>query len=112
MGTIEAIIVAALGSTALASLAQFLISRRDKKHDRLQRIEKQLDKTEADSVRLQLLFLIQQMPKEHQEILKVAEHYFSDLKKNWYMTSLFERWCVQEGLPEPAWFVEKGTDTK
>jgi len=99
-----AIGAAVLSSAGLFALIQFLISRHDKKHDRLEKIEKQLSKTEADSVRMQLLFLISQMPEEHQEILTVGEHYFVDLRKNWYATSLFSKWCEKEGVPVPGWF--------
>lgn len=104
METAITIIIAVIGSTGLATLIQFFISRHDKKHDRLEHIEKQLTKTEADSVRMQLLFLINQMPDEDQEILTVAQHYFCDLRKNWYMTSLFEKWCKKQNVPIPSWF--------
>lgn len=112
METALTIIIAVIGSTGLSALIQFLISRHDKKHDRLEKIEKQLTKTEADSVRMQLLFLISQMPDEHQEILTVAEHYFSDLKRNWYMTSLFRKWCKQEKMAEPDWFAGASSNQK
>lgn len=103
MTTAVTIIIAVLGSTGLSALIQFLVSRHDKKHDRLAQIENKLDKTEKDSVRMQLLFLINQMPQEHQEILTVAEYYFGALQSNWYMTSLFNKWCEQEHVDEPVW---------
>jgi hypothetical protein len=105
-----ALIGVVFGSAGLFALIQFLISRHDKKHDRLQEIEKQLNKTEADSVRMQLLFLVTQMPEEHQEIMTVGEHYFSDLKKNWYMTSLFQKWCDKEHLEVPIWVNHGGKE--
>ena len=41
MNTAVAIIIAIIGSTGLAAFIQFLISRHDKNHDRLQEIEKE-----------------------------------------------------------------------
>ena len=104
MNTAVTIIIAVLSSAGLSAFVQFLISRHDKKHDRLAQIEDKLDKTEKDSVRMQLLFLINQMPQEHQEILTVAEYYFGILQSNWYMTSLFNKWCETENVEEPTWF--------
>ena len=104
MNTAVAIIIAIIGSTGLSAFIQFLISRHDKKHDRLLDIEKKLDKTEKDSVRMQLLFLINQMPEEHSEIMTLAEYYFGTLKGNWYLSSLFNKWTQKEKLETPTWF--------
>jgi hypothetical protein len=104
MNTAVTIIIAVLGSTGLSTLIQYFVSRHDKKHDRLAQIEKKLDKTEKDSVRLQLLFLIKMMPTETQEILACAQHYFCDLDGNWYATSLFFRWMQEYKVARPQWF--------
>jgi hypothetical protein len=107
MNTAVTIIIAVIGSTGLSAFIQFLISRHDKKHDRLADIEKKLDKTEKDSVRMQLLFLINQMPSEHNEIMTLAEYYFGNLKGNWYLSSLFNKWVTQENLETPTWFTKE-----
>ena len=44
-----------------------------------------------------------EQPDEQTEILKIAEHYFVKLKGNWYMTSVFSKWCKSRGL-KPEWF--------
>ena len=54
-----------------------------------------------------LLLLILLRPEEQTEILKVAEYYFCVLKANWYMTSMFKKWCDENGL-EPEWFDSDG----
>ena len=66
-------------------------------------IRRDLEKLEKDGIRTQLLLLILLRPDEQTEILKVAEHYFCKLHANWYMTSMFKKWCDEQGL-EPEWF--------
>lgn len=104
------IIIAVIGSTGLATLIQFLISRHDKKHDRLGKIEQKLDKTERDSVRMQLLFMLKEMPEEKHEIMTLAQYYFSKdkLAGNWYMSSLFAKYMDKENIAKPIWFDHKG----
>jgi len=94
------IIIAILGSTAVATLIQFFVTRNDNKKG----ITKRLDKLERDGLRTQLLLLILMRPEEKQEILTLSEHYFADLKGNWYMTSIFNRWIEDTGIAEPEWF--------
>lgn len=108
MDTARTFIIAIVTSTALATLIQFLISRHDRKHDRLEKIEKQLNKTERDSVRMQLLFMIRQMPEEKHEIMTLAQYYFDSLEGNWYMSSLFAKWLDKENIAKPIWFNKKG----
>lgn len=103
MSPVVTIIVAVVGSSALTSFVQFLINRRDDKKSRLNTLEKQLKKLETDSVRLQLLVLMALEPQEKQEILKVAEHYFHELKGNWYMTPIFNKWLVNNNVAKPEW---------
>lgn len=59
---------------------------------------------EKDTLRTQLLLLILEKPNEVQEILTIAEHYFKDLKGNWYMTSIFHKWCKEHNVEKPTWF--------
>ena len=56
------------------------------------------------SARTQLLLLILMKPEEKKEILTLAEHYFVDLKGNWYMTDVFNSWLEQEKHGKPEWF--------
>lgn len=94
------IIIAILGSTAVATLIQFFVTRRDNRIG----IAKRLDKLEKDGLRTQLLLLILLRPSEQQEILTLAEHYFKDLKGNWYMSAVFRHWLDENEIPEPLWF--------
>lgn len=61
-------------------------------------------KTEKDNVRTQMLVLMSVYPKEEAELLKLAEHYFADLKGDWYMTSLFNKHCEKYKIAKPDWF--------
>lgn len=47
--------------------------------------------------RLELLTLINNQPENVAEIEKVAKHYFQNLSGNWYMTSLYSKWCQEYG---------------
>lgn len=94
------IIIAVVGSTALATLVQFFVTR----HDNKMNLTKRLDRLERDGLRTQLLLLVLLKPGEKQEILTLAEHYFKDLKGNWYMTSIFNTWVEENGIAEPEWF--------
>ena len=97
--TIFIAVISALTSGGLLAFAQFLISR----HDDKEGVKSTLLKLEKDGLRTQLLLLILLRPEEQTEILKIAEHYFIKLKANWYMTSIFKKWCDEHGL-EPEWF--------
>ena len=94
------VIVSVLSSNALFAFIQFLISRRDTKKN----IKDKLLVLEKDTLRTQLLLMILLKPEEKQEILTVGEHYFSDLKGNWYMTSIFNKWLDKSGEGKPEWF--------
>ncbi len=102
------VLIAVLGGGNLFLFIKFLIERFDRKKERAE--EKELDsirtaltKLEKDGLRTQLLLLILLRPEEQTEILKIAEYYFIKLKANWYMTSIFKKWCDEHGL-EPEWF--------
>lgn len=97
--TIQTIVIAILASNGLFAFIQFLITRYDTKKN----VKDKLTILEKDGIRTQLLLLILMRPDEQTEILKLAEHYFKKLKGNWYMTSLFSKWCDQHDL-EPEWF--------
>ena len=96
----EHIIIAVVGSTTLATLVQFFVTR----HDNKRNLTKRLDRLERDGLRTQLLLLILLKRGEKQEILTIAEHYFKDLKGDWYMTSIFNKWIVDSDIAEPEWF--------
>ena len=108
---IVTIILACLGSSALMSFIQFLISRKDKKSEKKDEILKDLkyiknmcETHEKDICRSQLLLLISNYPEDKTEIMKLAEHYFTDLRANWYMSSIFNTWLMESNLTKPEWF--------
>lgn len=103
------IIIAVLGSGALSALiagAFSLISNtiNSKKEDN----DKRFLRLETDGIRTQLLVLLSDYPDNTEEIMRVAEHYFYDLKGDWYMTSLFYKWLTDNNIAEPAWFDKDG----
>ena len=57
---------------------------------------------------LLILVLISNYPEDKTEIMKLAEHYFTDLKANWYMSSIFNTWLDDNDLALPtSGFVKK-----
>ena len=113
--TILIAVISAMTSGGVLGFIQFLIKRKDDKEQRAEDkqdddIKGSLKKLEKDGLRTQLLLLILMQPDEQTEILKIAECYFVKLKGNWYMTSVFSKWCKSRGL-RPEWFnFEDGTE--
>lgn len=107
MSPVVTIAVAVIGSTAVSSLIQFLITRYDKKKESKDGIKGKLIILEKDVLRSQLLLLILLRPAEQQEIMIVGEHYFKELHGDWYMTSIFNKWLLESEIAEPEWFDSK-----
>lgn len=101
------IVGAVLASQALFGFIQFMITRRDTKKN----VYGKLTTLEKDVLRTQLLLLILMRPKEQQEIMTIAEHYFGKPPKgldgNWYMTSIFNKWLLDSDIAKPEWFTAK-----
>lgn len=105
----ENILLGILGGGNLILFIKFLIERHDRKKEReedqdAEGLKKRLTVLERDGLRTQLLLLILLKPTEQTEILRIAEHYFKNLKGNWYMTSIFNKWLEDIGVAEPDWF--------
>ena len=105
-----------LGGGNLILFIKFLIERHDRKVEKKEEkenvaIKETLRKLEKDGLRTQLLLLILMQPDEETEILKIAEHYFVKLKGNWYMTSVFSKWCKSRDL-KPEWFDSSDSSTE
>lgn len=98
------VIAAALGSSALFSFIQFLISRKDNQASTLKRIENSITGLRQDNIRTQLLLMISDYPQNIEEIFKLAEEYFVKLEGNWYMSAVFNKWLQSQGLPKPDWY--------
>ena len=105
--SIITIITAVIASQAVFGFIQFLITRRDTKKN----VYGKLMLLEKDVLRTQLLLLILMKPLmkpgEQQEILTIAEHYFAELKGDWYMTSIFNKWLLNSDIASPDWFNSK-----
>ena len=111
---IETIVIAIIGSGALSTLISSVFTAFANRKSRLIKIEGKLDdieknqKTaEKDSMRSQLLMMIADYPEENTEILKLAEHYFSDLHGNWTATAIFNKWLERCEVAKPEWFKDK-----
>lgn len=102
------VLLTILGGGNIILFIKFLIERHDRKMEKeedksREELNKTLRRLEKDVLRTQLLLLILLRPEEQTEILKIAEHYFVKLKANWYMTSIFKKWCDTQKL-KPEWF--------
>lgn len=62
--------------------------------DKVDERDKQFD---LQLTRLELMNLIELDPHNVVEIEKVAKHYFSDLRGDWYLTSVYSKWAKQYG---------------
>lgn len=91
------IVIAIIGSSAFFSFLQFIITRHD--------IRKGWTAQNVD--RLQLMVLIADYPRKVDEILKIAEHYFVDLKGDSFITVLFQDWLKSQNIESPEWFKVK-----
>lgn len=101
------IVSIAFGGSSLVTLIIFLINRHDMKKSEIEKINKQLLKLEKDSIRTQLLILMENYTDaDEQELLTCAEHYFIVLKGNWYMTAKFNRFLQKNNIAVPEWFKE------
>lgn len=119
--TVLIAVISALTSGGCLAFVQFLITRSDKKKDeengvsaaikklnsRLESLEEEIKnkmrKQEKDSLRTQLLVMIIWRPTEKKEILTLGERYFKELRGNWYMTSIFNKWLEEQDVAKPEW---------
>lgn len=101
---------AVLGSTGFFGIIQYLISRHDNKKGELIAIRKALEtleqqgvKNELATTRLQLLWMIQSQPANHDTILRTANRYFIGLNGNAEAFDEFDKWRVKENV-SIGWF--------
>ena len=87
-------VIAILGSGAFFSFLQFIITRHD--------LRKGWTAQNVD--RLQLMVLIADYPRKVDDILKLAEHYFVELRGNSFLKELFADWLKSQNIQEPEWF--------
>lgn len=90
--------------TSIFSLWQNRKNKQDEILDRLGKIKEEQEKTEKDALRTQLLVLIAYYPGDKTEILTAAQRYFDDLRGDWYMTPIFNKWLLNNDIGRPEWF--------
>ena len=102
-------------SAGFYTFVQFLIKRHDDKKGKIAHIDEKIDgihehhkRLEKDATRTQLLVLMACYEKNAAEIMRLAEHYFSILNGDWYMTGLFNNWLERSGIGKPEWFNSEG----
>ena len=105
-----------LGGGSLVTLIIFLVKRHDEKAEKGDKVlseitamKNQFLKLERDTVRTQLLLLMATYEDDDSEILTCAEHYFKKkkdggLEGDWYLTSLFSKFCKKHNIEIPQWF--------
>lgn len=83
------------------SLASSLEAQTSELQSEVQKLSDKVDaqdrQTDLQLTRLELMNLIEIDPNNVVEIEKVAKHYFSDLKGDWYLTSVYSKWAKQYG---------------
>lgn len=105
------VIVAIIGSGTLSALIagifNLIVNRKGRLgaiEGKLNSIEQNQEIAEKDALRTQLLLMMSDYPDEVQEILRLAERYFKDLKGDWYATVLFNKWLIRKQIAKPEWF--------
>jgi hypothetical protein len=105
MNIFLAILGTMLGSAGLFSMIQFLISRHDKKNDKLGKFADELNALRNGQkdmnvrlTRMELMGLIRNNPENTDAILQVAEYYFIQLHGNAYAHAMFEKWAKEHNV--------------
>ena len=115
---VEAIISSIVGTGLLTTVINLIVTAHSEKKSKLKDMDEKLKKidgqlqeikdkqvvSEKDTLRTQLLLMISDYPDETMDILKLAEHYFKNLKGNWTATMLFNRWLESRKIAKPDWF--------
>lgn len=100
----EEIILAIIGSGALFTFIQFLITRNDnKKNKQIDKLVTRLDGISASQYRTEMLVMMNHYPEQTSEIMKLAEYYFVN-GGDFYMTSLFAKFLKEHSIEKPKWF--------
>lgn len=70
----------------------------DKIDERIQPLTETVKAVQLDTTRLQLIQMMEHEPEDAEGIMKLAKYYFVDLGGDWYMTSVFNEWCMERDL--------------
>ena len=96
IGAIIAVVGALTGALGWVQ-TQFTNAVSSQMNDLKNEMQESDRRTEIQITRLELMTLIDTQPENIAEIEKVAKHYFRDLGANWYMTSIYSKWCQEYG---------------
>lgn len=96
IGAIIAVVGALTGALGWVQ-TQFTNAVSSQMNDLKNEMQESDKRTEIQITRLELMTLIDTQPENIAEIEKVAKHYFRDLGANWYMTSIYSKWCQEYG---------------
>ena len=110
---IIALISSGVLSTLITAVFQYLQTRKSQKtglESKVDKIAEEQEKImaaqhrhEMDILRVELKLMISDFPTKTDDILRIAQHYFSD-GGNWVMSSVFQSWLDEQGIKCPAWF--------
>lgn len=95
-GVISACGVIASGMVAFSDCIKGIIV--SEVSDRLDALNYELKDIKQDTVRLQLITMIENDPQNVESILKIAKKYFLELKGDWYATSIFQNWANEHNI--------------
>lgn len=101
------LIIGFVGTIVGSGIIQFFVNRHDAKKGIESKLDKIIDeqkKAEKDSLRVQLLVMMNLMPNNHEEIMTLGQRYFDDLKGDWFYSSLFAKWLKDNKIENPVWF--------
>lgn len=87
-----------LGGT-IASISGWVSQRLvDKINEKIDPIAQDVTVVKLDTTRLQLLYMIHNQPENESEILKLAKYYFTELGGDWYVTDIFNTYCMDRNI--------------
>lgn len=113
---ILALISSGVLSTLITALFQFLQTKKSKadglesKVDALTTeiadLKKADQKREIDQIRSEMKLMIYNDPDKEDDLLRMGQHYFVDLKANWTMGRTYAEWLRSRGIDIPDWVKE------
>ena len=69
-----------------------------------EKLLKDMKRLEGDILRVEMKVMIANFPEREEDILKIGEHYFGELHRNWVMEASFQQYLDDRGIPTPTWF--------
>lgn len=96
-GAIITALIAICG--AIAGVDAWVMNRAiDTLKEEITPLKEEVDEIQLDTTRLQLMTLINNDPNNTEAITKLARKYFVELGGDWYMTAIFNEWCLEHDV--------------